>query len=103
MKKHLVTTLFLLVSTNAMAGMVEINLNTQTGKKLDKNHVCEWRVMNENGKPEEGNPFYGSAWRRELPVGRYVFTTNCGNEGGGSMQVLSTSKQETYYINLFRF
>lgn len=59
--------------------------------------------MNEDGKPVDGNPFYGSSWKQELPVGRYVFTTNCGQEGGGSMQVLSTTEKEDYTMSLFKF
>jgi hypothetical protein len=90
-------------SGTANAGMIEINLNQQNGERLNKNFICEWRVMNENGNPVVGNPFFGSSWKRELPVGRYVFTTNCGQEGGGSMQVLSTTEKEHYIINLFKF
>lgn len=93
----------LIASSGTNAGMIEINLNQQDGKRLDKGFICEWRVMNENGKPVEGNPFYGSSWKRELPVGRYVFTTNCGKEGGGSLQILSTTTKEFYIIDLFKF
>lgn len=95
--------LLIAAASGTNAGMLEINLNQQDGKRLDKGFICEWRVMNEDGNPVKGNPFYGSSWKQELPVGRYVFTTNCGREGSGSMQVLSTIQKEQYIINLFRF
>jgi hypothetical protein len=105
MKKLVINTAacLLIATSSTNAGMIEINLNQQDGKRLNKNHICEWRIMNEDGNPVKGNPFYGSSWKRELPVGRYVFTTNCGAEGSGSLQILSTTKKEDYTINLFKF
>ena len=102
--KLLVSIIALLISSTAYAGEVNIKLLDEKGASLNGYYGCEWRMMNENGVPHPANPMYGTAYKGNLPTGtRWIVTVNCKTLGSGSHQVMSSSNNENYVINLHQF